>query len=100
MKTANGKIKLYKGLIYSALLLFIFLSTFLSTYHNHDFGETNEDCPAYILSITFHSSDSVSFEPIGKVFLGNYTLLSQSNETANYEIFTTTPSGRSPPPAI
>jgi hypothetical protein len=100
MKTSNRKIRTKKALVYSALLLFIFLTAFLSTYHNHEFGEPHKDCPAYILGITFHSPDNITFETAGKVTFYDFTFLRQSNEESNYTIIYTSLQGRAPPFSI
>ena len=97
MKKNSGNMRIKKVAVYCALTLFIFLSTFLSTYHNHEFGKAHNDCPAYILSITFNSADDVSFEAAGKIIFINYTIFHQNSDTNIDFIFSSSICGRSPP---
>lgn len=86
-----------RALTYGALTLFVFLSTFLSTHHNHAFGEVREDCPAYILNFTFHSVDDISFATQGTVLFYHHTFLTITDEKCLYTVFYTSETGRSPP---
>ncbi len=97
MKIQKRHRPLKTALIYGTLALFVFLSTFLSTHHNHAFGEVHEDCPAYILNFTFHSADDISFTTPGTVLFYHHIFLTLTDEISLYTVFYTSETGRSPP---
>ena len=97
MKIEKKHITVKPILIYGTLALFIFLAAFLSTHHNHAFGEMREDCPAYILTFTFNSADDVSFTTPGTIIFYHHTFLNTIDEICQYTFFYSSKTGRSPP---